>query len=45
MQNLYERVKGLKPFKERRNTERCIKDPWKRCCPAQLGYITGRKAQ
>lgn len=45
MQNYYEMVKGLRPFKERKNTERCVKDLWKRCCPAEKGYITGRRAK
>jgi len=45
MQNLYERVMGLRPFKERQGTERCPKDLWKRNCPAEWGYMTGRNAK
>lgn len=41
MQNLYERVMGLRPFLERRRTERCPKDLWKRNCEPIKGYIIG----
>jgi len=41
-QNLYEQVKGFRPFRERGNTDRCVKSLWIRNCPATLGYITGR---
>jgi len=44
MQNLYEQVKGLRPFKERQGTERCIENLWKRDCgDTHKGYIIGGK--
>lgn len=44
MQNRYEEMKGLRPHKERQNTERCIRDPWKRnCSDSHKGYILGKQ--